>query len=96
MGVLCFVTFHLLCELSDYADVDTAVGPTLTVGMLAIVSGVSQTLLSPPGHRSRSTEVRSQDCSNHGSGPVVDVMGAAQTLVWPNPHVYVPNKVYSC
>ena len=91
MGVLCCVTFHPLCELSDYTAVGTAYGPTLTMGMLAIGPGVSQTYFSP-GHQCRSTEVRSQDCSNHGSGPTVGAMGAALSLAWPNPPVYVPTK----
>lgn len=47
MGVLCWVTFHLLCKLSDYADVGTALGSTVTVGMLAVGPSVSQMLLSP-------------------------------------------------
>ena len=64
MGVLCGVTFHPLCKLSDYTVVGTALGPTLTVGMLAIGPGVSQMLFSP-GLQHGSTEVRSQDCSNH-------------------------------
>ena len=91
MAVLCCVAFHPFCDLSDYTVVDTALGPALTVGMPAIGPGVSQTLFSP-GHQRRSTEVRSQDCSNHESGPAVDAMGAAQTLAWPNPHVFVPAK----
>ena len=89
--MLCCVTFHPLCKLSDYTVVGTALGTTLTVGMSAIGLGVSQALFSP-GHQRRSTDIRSQDCSNHGSGPVMGEMGAAQTLAWPNPHVYVPTK----
>ena len=91
MGVLCCVTFHPLCELTSYTVVGTALGHTLTVGVPAVGPGVSWTLFSP-GHQSRSTEVRPQDCSNHGSGAVVGVMRAAQTLAWPNPHVYVSTK----
>ena len=78
MGVLCCVTIHPLCKLSDYTVVGTALGPTLTMSMLAVGPGVSQTF--SPGHQNRSTEFRSQDCSNHGSGPTVGAMGAAQTL----------------
>ena len=70
MGVLCCITCHRLCELSDSADVGTALVPILTVCMLAIGLDVSQALLSP-GPQNTFTEVRSQDCSNHGSGPVV-------------------------
>ena len=91
MGVFCCVTFHPLCKLPDYSVVGTALGPTLTVGMPAIGPGVSQTLFSP-GHLCISTEVRPQDCSNHGSGPTLGVIRAAQTLAWLNPHVYVPTK----
>ena len=92
MVVLCCVTFHPLCELSDYTAVGTALNHTLSMGMPAIDPGVSQMLFSP-GHQHRSTEVRSQDCSHHGSGPSVCAMGgAAQTLAWPNPCVYVPTK----
>ena len=47
MGVLCCVTFHPLCEFSDYTVVGTALGPFLTVGIPAIGPGVSQTLFSP-------------------------------------------------
>ena len=91
MGVLCCVTFHPLCELSDYTAVGTALSPTLTMGMPAIGPGVSQALFSP-GHQHRSIEVRSWDGSTRGSGPTVGTMGAAQTLAWPNPRVYVPTK----
>ena len=88
MGVICCVTFHPLCELSDYTVVGSALGHTLTVGMPAVGPGVFQMLFSP-GHQHRSTEVRSWDYSDHGSEPTV---GAAQTLVWPNPSVYMPTK----
>ena len=91
MGVLCCVTFHPLCELSNYTVVGTALSPMLTMGIPTIGPGVSQTLFSP-GHQHRSTEVRSQDCSNHGSGLIVGAMGEVQTLAWPNPNVYVPTK----
>ena len=91
MGLLCCFTFHPLCKLSDYTVVGTALGPTLTVGILAVDPGVSQILFSP-GHQCRSIEVRSQDCSNHGSGPTVGAMGEAQSLASPNPLVYVPTK----
>ena len=87
----CALFFHPFCELSDYIVVGTALSLTLTVVMLAIVPDVSQTLFSP-GHQHRSTEVRSQNCSNHGSGPTVGTMRAAQSLASPNPHVYVPTK----
>ena len=89
MGVLYCVTFHPLCELLDDTVVGTALRPTLSVVMQAIGPGVSQALFSSV-HQCRSTEVRSQDCSNHGSGPTVGAMGATQTLAWPNSHVYVP------
>ena len=89
MHVLCCVTFLLLCKLSDYADVGTALGSTVTVGMLVVGPSVSQNVAFT-SHQSRSTEVKSQDCSNRGS--VVGVRGAAQTLAWPSPHVYGPTK----
>ena len=84
------VTFHLLYELSDYA-VGTALSPTLTMGMPATGPGISQALVSP-GHQCRSTEVRSQDCSNHGSGPALGTRETAHTLPWPNHHMYVPTN----
>lgn len=87
--MVCCVTFHPLCKLSDYADVGTALGPTVTVGMLAGGPSVSQMLLLPVT-RVRSTEVKSRDGSNHGS--VVSVTGAAQTLARPSPLVYGPTK----
>ena len=77
MGVLCCVTFHPLCRLSDYTVVGTALNPTLTVGMPAFGPGDSQALFLR-GYQCISTEVRSQDCSNHESGPAVGVMGALQ------------------
>ena len=80
MIVFCCVTFHLLGELRSYSVFGTDLSPSLTVGMLAIRPGVSQALFSP-GHQSRSTDVRSQDCS------IMD-------LAWPIPHVYVL-KVHS-
>ena len=40
----------------------------------------------------RSIEVRSQDCSNPGSGPPVGTMEAAQTLAWPNSDMSVLTK----
>ena len=89
MSVLCCVTFHPLCGLTSYSVVGTALSPTLTMGMLAVGPGVSHVLFSP-GHQRRSTEVRSQDCSNHGSGPTVGAMGAAHPL-----HV-LAHKHHSC
>ena len=80
MNVLCCVPFHLLCVLTKYTIVGTALSPALTVGMLAIGPGDSQALFSP-GHWNRSTEVRSQDCSSCAPGPTVGSMEAAQTLV---------------
>lgn len=56
VGVLHCVTFHPLCELSDYTDVGPALSPTLTVGVMATGPGVSLMLLSPC-HQSRSTEI---------------------------------------
>ena len=37
VGMLCCVTFYLLCELSDYTVVGSALGSMLTVSMLVIV-----------------------------------------------------------
>ena len=36
-SMLCCVTFYLLCELSDYTVVGSALGSMLTVSMLVIV-----------------------------------------------------------
>ena len=74
-----------------YTIVGTALSTTLTVGMLAIGPGVSQTLFSP-GHQCRSTEVRSQDCSSHAPGPIVGTMEAAQTLAWLTPTCMCPQR----
>ena len=90
MGLLCCVTFHPLYTVSDYTVV-IALSLTLIVGMPQIDPGVSQTLFSA-GYQHRSTDARSQDYSNRGSGSAVGVMGTAQTLAWPNPHMYVPTK----
>ena len=91
MNVLCCAPFCSLCGLTKYIVAGTALGPTLTVGMPAIGPGDSQELFSP-GYQHRSTEVRFQDCSNHAPGPSVGTMEAAQTLLWPNCHVYVPTE----
>ena len=74
-----------------YTVVGTVLGPALTIGMPAIGPGVSQALFSV-GHQHRPAEVRSQDCGSHARGPAVGAMEAAQTLAWPNRHVYVPTK----
>ena len=91
MYVLYCVPFCPLYGLTEYTVVGTALGSALTVGVPAVGPGDSQVLFSP-GHLHRSSEVRSQDCSSCASGPVVGAMGAAQTLAWPTPHVYVPTK----
>ena len=89
--MLCCVTFHPLCRLTNYTIVGTALGPSLTVSMPAIGPGVSQALFSP-SHQHRSTEARSQDYSNHAPGPAVGTLEVSQTLAWPNLHMYVPTK----
>ena len=61
------------------------------VGMPAIGPDISQVLFSP-GHQHRYTEVRYLDYSNHGSGPAVGAMGAAQVLAWPNSFMFMPTK----
>jgi len=81
VSVLCCLTFHPLCKLSGYTDSQTALGLTLIMDIPVIGPGVSQTLLLP-GHKNRSIEVRSQDCSNHESG-LMGVIEAAQ--IWPGP-----------
>ena len=91
VSMLCCATFHPLCELTSYSVVGTALGPTLNVDIPVIGPGISQTLFSP-GPQHRYTEFRSQDCSNHGSVPVVGATGAAQTLTSPHPHMYVHTK----
>ena len=88
-AVLC--SLCLLCRLTKYTVADTALGPILTVDMPTIGPGDSQALFSA-GHQCRSTEVRSQDCSSCAPGPAVGTMEAAQTLAWPNSHVYMPTK----
>ena len=80
-----------LCRLTKYTAVGTALSSTLTMSMPAIGPGDSQALFSL-GYQCRSTEVTSQDCSRCAPGPAVGAMEAAQSLVWPNPHVYVPTK----
>ena len=44
--MLHFVPFCLLCGLTKYTAVGTALSPTLTVGMLAIGPGGSQVFFS--------------------------------------------------
>ena len=91
MYVLWCVLFCPLCGLAKYTDVGTVLGPILTVGMLAIGPRDSQTLFSQ-GHWGRSTEVRYQDFSHHEPGPTMGAMEAAQTLVWPSRHMYMPKE----
>ena len=86
--MLCCVPFRPLCGLTKYAVVGTALGLTLTVCMPAVGPGDSHALFSC-SHWCRSTEVRSQDCSSCGP---VGAKEAAQTLVWPNPCMYVPTE----
>ena len=73
------VTFHLLCELSDYTVIGYAGSCTDIYHMFFVVTVVFFCLLVClfvlPGHQHRSIGVRSQDCSNHGSRPTVDAMG---------------------
>lgn len=62
MGVLCYVTLHLLFELLDHTVLRTSLSPTLTMDMPAIDPAVSQALFLA-GHQHRSTKVRSHDYS---------------------------------
>ena len=81
VSVLCCVTFHLLCGLTKYTIVGTALDPTSTVRMSAIGPSVPQALFSQ-GHQCRSTEDRSQDLSSRLPGPSVGVLEASQP--WPS------------
>ena len=92
VNVLYCISFCLLCRLTKYTIVGTALGPTLTVGMLAIGSGGDSQTLFSPGHQCRSTEVRSRDCSDHVPEPTVGTMEAVHTLALPNPLVNVPTN----
>ena len=91
MSVLCYVTFHPLCWLTNYAVVGTALSPTLTMGMLATCPGVSQVLFSL-GYQHRSTEVKYQDCCNRVTGPTVGAMETAQIMIWSNTCMCMPTK----
>ena len=85
VSVLCCVTFHLLCGLTKYTIVGTALDPTSTVRMSAIGCSIPQALFSQD-HQCRSIEDRSQDLSSRLPGPSVGVMEASQTLTqWPSP-----------
>lgn len=88
VSVFCCVTFHLLCGLTKYTIVATA--------MLAVGLGVSQALFSP-GHWHPSTDVRSKDCSSNVPVPVMGAMEAAQTDPGLNqpPHLCV-HKAHRC
>ena len=60
------------------------------MGMLVIGPGVFQTLFSL-GHGTDPLKSGSWIwSSDHRSGPTVGSVRAAQTLVWLNPHVYMP------
>ena len=89
MSTLCCVTFHPLCELTEYSVFGVAPGPTSTVGTPAAGPGICPALFSH-GQQRRSTEVRSQDCSRCAPGLAVGAVEAAQTLAGPSPHVYWP------
>ena len=54
--VFCCVIFHLLCWLTNYTIVETALSPTLTMVIVAVVPGFSQALFSP-SHQCRSPKV---------------------------------------
>ena len=92
MNVFCCVPFCPQCELTKYTVVGIALGPALTVGMLAISPGDSQALFSA-SHWCRSIEVRSQDCSSYALGPTVEAMEAARTVVRPNPCLDDPQSL---
>lgn len=91
MSVLCYVTFHPLCWLTNYAVVGTALSPTLTMGMLATCLGISQVPFSL-GYQHRSIEVRFQDCYNCVTGPTVGAMERAPIMIWSNPCMCLPTK----
>ena len=64
--------------------------------MPAVGASVYQ-MLFLPSHQHRSSYVRPQSYSNHGSGPTVcsqtlPTVGAAEALAWPNTHMYVTTK----
>ena len=89
--MLSFILFHSLCKFTTYTVVDTGLGPTLIVGMMAIGPGDSEALFSP-GHWHRCSEVSSKACDSHEPAPAVEAMVAAETLAWPKPWVYIPPK----
>ena len=62
VGVLCYVTLHLLFKLLDHTVLSTSLSPILTMDMPAIDPAVSQALFLA-GHQHWSTEVRSHDYS---------------------------------
>lgn len=51
--MLCVATCHLLCGLTKYTVIDTALNPALTMGMPAISPGIPQVLFSQ-SHQHRS------------------------------------------
>ena len=82
------------CVTLMWPCVGTALGPTLTLCMLAHGPGVSQMLFSE-GHQHRSSEVRSQDGIHHGAGPTVVLWGSSDSGLAPPPSVGA-HRVYSC
>lgn len=88
VSVLYCVTFHPLCGFTEYTVIGTVMLAIGTV-MLAIGPGILQALFSP-GNQGRSTEVSSQACNSCVPRPVVGSLEAAQTLVWSQPHMYMP------
>ena len=72
----------------------TALGPTLTEGMMARGTVVSQMLFSQ-GHQRRFSEVRSWDCIQRGAGATVVLWGSSGSVL-AQPLCVGAHKAYSC
>ena len=74
--------------------VGTALGPTLTMGMMAHGPGGSQ-MFFLQGHQHRFSEVRSWDCLGCAAESAVVLRGTSGSVLAQPPCVEA-HKVYSC
>ena len=83
MNVLCCVPFRPLCRLTKYTVVGTALGPTLTVGMLAVGPGNSQVFFFPQATSIDSPRSVPRTAVVMHLDPLWELWG--QLRLWPGP-----------
>ena len=89
-GCALCVTF-MPCASSRVTLVGTALGPTLTMGMMGHGPGVSQMLFSP-GHQHRSTVVSCPRCTFIVELDPLQCYGGNLDATWPNRLMGMPTK----